>query len=293
MIVRCWQCQSEISIHSNYRCIDVHRCIYLCASCNKTHAPNHVTPRASSRESRTPAPMTRHSAPPYLDPFIRDLQRRLATAESVNQAYAALRAGLVALEALPRAGIPIGMIIESLGQVNQYNRARMFSTFRAALGVDIRPFLADATVSAHMVERIADNVQLVKTIPPRLHANLRVAIETEFRIAPFDRQALQEVLQKEFGSSGYNLRRLTRDQSSKMNADLSRMRHQQLGVTHYTWRTSEDERVRPTHADNNGKVFAYTDPPATTGNPGNDVQCRCLSEPVLTPPNRQRLGATR
>lgn len=78
----------------------------------------------------------------------------------------------------------------------------------------------------------------------------------------------------------YQARRMARDQVSKLNADLTRTRHQQLGVDRYTWRTLRDPRVRPEHADREGKVFAYSNPPED-GNPGEAVQCRCYADPVL------------
>ncbi len=48
----------------------------------------------------------------------------------------------------------------------------------------------------------------------------------------------------------------------------------------YIWRTVGDNRVRNRHADNDGKVFAWSRPPAT-GHPGDDHNCRCWAEPYL------------
>ena len=48
--------------------------------------------------------------------------------------------------------------------------------------------------------------------------------------------------------------------------------------TYYVWRTREDEKVRPSHAANDGKIFAWDNPPPT-GNPGDDFGCRCTAEP--------------
>ena len=225
----------------------------------------------------------------WLDPFINDMQSRLAQAQGVNQAYAAMNAGVAALQAQPVSGIPLHMVISALRGVEGYNRAKMFAAFRSALGVDIRLFLTDATVQAHMTQALATNVELIKTIPPRLHESLRKRIAEAFLDEPFNQQRLSQLLAQEYKSSGYNLRRLTRDQTQKLNADLNQLRQQQVGVTHYIWRTSEDERVRPTHEDNNGKEFAWASPPLATGHPGNDVQCRCSSEPQIDSANRARL----
>ncbi len=49
--------------------------------------------------------------------------------------------------------------------------------------------------------------------------------------------------------------------------------------THYIWHTQDDGKVRADHAANNGKIFAWDNPPET-GNPGDDYNCRCWAGPV-------------
>ena len=49
-------------------------------------------------------------------------------------------------------------------------------------------------------------------------------------------------------------------------------------TTHYIWRTRGDGKVRDSHAANNGKIFAWDNPPST-GHPGEDYGCRCIAEP--------------
>ena len=51
------------------------------------------------------------------------------------------------------------------------------------------------------------------------------------------------------------------------------------GSTHYIWRTQDDSRVRPAHAANDDKIFAWNNRPET-GHPGEDYGCRCWAEPV-------------
>ncbi len=53
---------------------------------------------------------------------------------------------------------------------------------------------------------------------------------------------------------------------------------QQRTIRYYIWRTRGDGNVRSSHAANDGKVFAWDNPPAT-GNPGDDYGCRCWAEP--------------
>ena len=50
-------------------------------------------------------------------------------------------------------------------------------------------------------------------------------------------------------------------------------------MDYYIWRTQGDNRVRPTHEANNGKIFCYNYPPPT-GHPGTEINCRCYAEDV-------------
>jgi Phage Mu protein F like protein len=52
-------------------------------------------------------------------------------------------------------------------------------------------------------------------------------------------------------------------------------------TTHYIWRTQGDDKVRSSHAANEGKIFAWDNPP-DTGNPGEDFGCRCWAEPYYS-----------
>lgn len=74
---------------------------------------------------------------------------------------------------------------------------------------------------------------------------------------------------------------IARDQTSKMNAAINEHRQRAAGVTSYVWSTSLDERVRETHVANEGQTFEWATPPEETGNPGDDVNCRCVAIPEI------------
>ncbi len=56
-----------------------------------------------------------------------------------------------------------------------------------------------------------------------------------------------------------------------------------FGIKRYIWHTQGDERVRGSHAANDGKIFSWDNPPPM-GHPGEDYGCRCWAEPILTDP---------
>ena len=170
------------------------------------------------------------------------------------------------------------------------HRARVNSSFRAALGVDVRPFLSSPAVNAFMAEKVSENVDLIRSLPGRFRYGLKAKLEKELREAPFDQEQLTRLFRDEYQLSGYNLRRIVRDQTQRTVSQLSELRQQQLGVTSYVWRSAGDERVRPTHAANDGLTFEWGSPPAETGHPGNDVLCHCYAEPVILPSKVEAWG---
>lgn len=51
-------------------------------------------------------------------------------------------------------------------------------------------------------------------------------------------------------------------------------------TTHYIWRTRGDNKVRSRHAERDGQVFSWDNPPPG-GHPGEDYNCRCTAEPYF------------
>ena len=72
---------------------------------------------------------------------------------------------------------------------------------------------------------------------------------------------------------------ISSDQVIKITQGLTIAKCKALGLNQYKWQTMEDDRVRPTHAANNQKVFDWDNPPAKTGHPGTEINCRC--KPVI------------
>ena len=221
----------------------------------------------------------------YFDLFFGDLQRRLAQVAAIDGVYKGMRDALAIAEA---RGLPRELVAEELAKIQHYHKEDLIRKFRSALGIDVRILLADPVVFAFMQESIDTNVGLIKTIPRRFNEGLTKRVEKVFAESPFDQQALKKMLKDEYKSSGYNLRRITRDQTSKQIGALTRIRHEQLGIEGYMWLTSEDERVRPTHVNYNRKWFRWSNPPPE-GHPGFPIQCRCTAQAAITDADRERL----
>lgn len=73
---------------------------------------------------------------------------------------------------------------------------------------------------------------------------------------------------------------IARDQLATVNAQITKQRQTRAGVRRYRWSTSLDERVRPEHAELEGRVFEWDSPPPD-GHPGEPINCRCVAIPVF------------
>ena len=228
--------------------------------------------------------MRRH----YLNPLFSSLRAGLVTAAAAGQAYALLEKGIQTWIAQPAEGIPTGEIQAQLDKMNRYHRNRLIQTFRSALGVNISQVLLEAPIAIFMRLKIDENVDLIRTIPSRLHDGLKKRFAEELQENAFDQQKLMKMFRDEYQSQGYNLRRITRDQTTKTIGNLTEIRQRQLGIDGYKWQTSEDERVRASHRALNGQFFRWDSPPSE-GHPGADIQCRCVAIPAVTAADRKRL----
>ena len=246
--------------------------------------PKGIRPRSSDARAYEKAIKVR-----YLNPIIRRLQRKLSLVRTINAVYRLLDEDIEGLDRVDSA-VLLEIASQTLHRIRRWNRQRARRAFKAALGIDVGPLLSEWALREFMEERISENVDLIKTIPRRYHEGLKVRTAEEFADKPFDQAAMRKVYRDEYKSTGWNLRRLTRDQSNKMTGQLTRRRHEQLGLRQFVWRSSLDERVRPTHRDFDSKTYAYENAPE--GGPGVPILCRCIAEPVVSRADAERLKAS-
>ena len=177
-------------------------------------------------------------------------------------------------------------------RIQKGHKKRFAKSMRRHFGVEVS-MMEDDDVGESMRQAIQQNVGLIKTIPGRFHKHLVSTIEERIATKPGDMQLLTGILNREFKSTGYNLRRLARDQNSKLISRFNQARQQQIGIKEYVWRTAGDDRVRDTHQRNDGRTFRWDTTPSVTGHPGDDIQCRCQAMPVIRKVALQYLGGVR
>ena len=151
---------------------------------------------------------------------------------------------------------------------------------------------------------VAQNASLITKVSNELIANVeRIVLDKatagarwEDIVTSVERGLLKEGEAGKGPFSSFRKRAalIARDQTHKMNAQLTRERQERLGVELYRWRAVMDSRTRATHAQLNGKIFSWKgtvrvngktyEPAKINGRetiPGMDINCRCVAEAVL------------
>jgi SPP1 gp7 family putative phage head morphogenesis protein len=165
------------------------------------------------------------------------------------------------------------------------NEAYNFATknFKAqikdVLGVDA--MLSTAGIQEQLDLWVSTNVSLINSIPnhalSQIEALVKQGLASGERVEELSADIMERV---DVSQSRANL--IARDQVSKLNGQIDQLNQTNAGVDKYIWSTSMDERVRESHADKQGETFSWDDPPADTGHPGEDYQCRCVALPIFT-----------
>ncbi len=155
-------------------------------------------------------------------------------------------------------------------QVSKHN----LNEGKRLVGIDPR---IDPGIGASLDQFRVANVKLIRSIADDQLARVQKVLIENYGTRV---EGLSAKLQDQFDVTKSRANLIARDQTSKLNGQLTRVRQQNAGVESYVWVGSRDERERETHLENEGKTFRWDTPPET-GHPGEDFQCRCAAFPVI------------
>ncbi len=180
-------------------------------------------------------------------------------------------------------------------QVANFNAEQYKRVIKSTLGVD--PFINDSFLQQRLKVFAAQNATLIQSIPRELLKDVEGVVLRGLTNGE-SVATMQRDIQARFKVSKARARLIARDQTGKLNAQLTEVRQERIGVNEYIWNSADDERVRDSHKVLDGMVCQW-DNPATyrrpgskellqrssiggyVGAPGSDYQCRCFPEPIL------------
>lgn len=165
----------------------------------------------------------------------------------------------------------------------EWNRKQMTRILSAAISVDV--FFNEPYLKPELDGFINTNVNLIESIKQEHLKNVEQTVSRGIR-SGMRVGDLEKSIKEKYKVSESKAELIARDQIGKFNGDLNHLRQQELGIKKYIWRTVKDERVRDAHAELDGTVQSWDDPPIVSSDgraehPGGDFQCRCQAEPIL------------
>lgn len=211
-------------------------------------------------------------------PLLKELQPEYVTdayASTLEEAFNRLRRNYVDIN--ENAKIVSASFVNN---TNTVNKNRFYKSMENAVGIDLQSVVQNEGLEDILVATTRENVSLIRSIPEEYFKNIESIVFTGTTQGNNASSMISQIV-KQGGVATRRAKLIARDQSSKLNSALSKQRQQNLGIEEYVWRTAGDDRVRDSHRSKNGKVFRWDDPPKDTGHPGQDIQCRCVAQPII------------
>lgn len=144
----------------------------------------------------------------------------------------------------------------------------------------INPLKGDKGLNKIATGAIGDNVKLIKSIPKQYFKRVEKSIYNGLTSGK-STAAIAEDLKDIYEITDRRAKFIAIDQLGSINGDIVKQRQENLGLKYFIWLTSEDGKVRPSHAELNEKKFTWEHGAEVDGEdiwPGTDFRCRCTSE---------------
>lgn len=164
---------------------------------------------------------------------------------------------------------------------------RVQEGFRStADAISVSPVITQES-KARLAKEYSDNMKLyIEDFSTSAIATLREVVEENaMKGYRFDR--LITTIRQRYGVTRSKAEFLARQETALFMSKYRELRFTEGGVERYTWHDAGDCKVRERHAELNGQIFFYKNPPIVDkstgrrGNPGQDYNCRCVDAPVL------------
>lgn len=197
--------------------------------------------------------------------------------EEFNGAFESIQAQFTALEQYADQKAQ-----EMVGEVNKAHAKRYFAQVQGAIGVDLEAVLSQERLQPVIESAVAENVGLIKSIPAEYWPKLERIVYAGTVSGDVDAGSMIDQIKGLWDVTDSRARLIARDQTAKTNSAINTERNLALGLEEYIWKTAGDGlRVRATHRAREGKTYRYDTPPAGTGHPGQDIQCRCVAISII------------
>ena len=177
-----------------------------------------------------------------------------------------------------------------LAGVSSVVDANVISAFAEAVSVDV--FLNDsALLDTVKAEWKAQQSRLVDSIVNTYIEKLQIIVSNAVQRGTAMSEVKEEI-KVLLNTTDKRAKFIARNEVGNLNGIITMHRQVDCGISVYQWSSSHDERVRPSHAEMDGKYFYWNSDkvgeingikvyPAPKYHPCMDYNCRCVALPVI------------
>ena len=177
------------------------------------------------------------------------------------------------------------MVADKLRKVDKRQQQQLYNAVEKAIGINTKELMRKENMGEEINALIAETSMWVEN----LRDEALESFTTNTMFAMTQGQSLDELL-KQFDdvveTRKNHARFLAFNQVQNFNSITAKIRAQKLGIKKAIWDTSNDDTVRPSHRERDGKEFdlaegLYSSIDKKHLIPGVDYNCRCTARYVL------------
>lgn len=148
-------------------------------------------------------------------------------------------------------------------------------------------------VGARISHLVLENASLIRSLPVKV-AQQVTHVASQYQQQGMRAEDVSRALLKALPGIGRQKAKLIAlTETAKAETAVTQSRAEDLGISYFEWRTSEDSRVRKSHRHMDKVLVAWSDPPSpeklvgeksTLGDylPGGAPRCRCIALPLVS-----------
>lgn len=174
---------------------------------------------------------------------------------------------------------------KALGKLDRKSKEEFYKRVAAKTGINVTDLIAKEGMKPTTNALVAETAQWIKTL--RDDTFQKFTNNTLFAMSQGESldtivSQFDDVVSERKNHAKF----LARNQVQNYNSITTKIRAQNLGITKAIWETAGDERVRPSHADREGKEFdlaegLYSSVDGIYLLPGTDYNCRCTYTMII------------
>lgn len=162
-------------------------------------------------------------------------------------------------------------------RVKQHGVNEVGKQVKAVIGFD--PLKRSPKLASIVKAGVSENVALIKSIPQEYHKRLNTIVLQGIRSGE-STSYLEDKIKNLYDVTDNRAKLIARDQAGSLLGDVTKARHEDLGLKKFIWRSSDDDRVRQRHRNFDDNEYTWESGAGSGVYPGKPIRCRCTAEVV-------------